>query len=77
MVSVRQHNVMEGTMINESEIWYTAQVAEYLKTPATTIRWWRHVGQGPKSFRLGARKVAYLKCDVEEWLQQQYTAEAV
>lgn len=77
MMSVHQHNVMERTMINEAEIWYTAEVAEYLKTPATTIRWWRHVGQGPKSFRLGARKVAYLKSDVEDWLQQQYTAEAV
>lgn len=77
MMSVHQHNVMERTMINEAEIWYTAEVAEYLKTPATTIRWWRHVGQGPKSFRLGARKVAYLKSDVEDWLQQQYSAEAV
>lgn len=44
-------------MIDEAEIWFTTQVAEYLKTPATTIRWWRHVGQGPKSFKLGARKV--------------------
>ncbi|MBK8458826.1 MAG: helix-turn-helix domain-containing protein [Micropruina sp.] len=64
-------------MIDETEIWYTAQVAAYLSTPPTTIRWWRHIGQGPKSFRLGARKVAYLKSDVEAWLQQQYTAEAV
>lgn len=64
-------------MIEAPEIWYTAQVAEYLKIPATTIRWWRHAGQGPKSFKMGARKVAYLKSDVEDWLQQQYTAEAV
>ena len=64
-------------MINTVEIWCTAQVAEYLKTPAATVRWWRHVGQGPKSFKLGARKVAYLRSDVEAWLQEQYTAEAV
>ena len=68
---------MEAMMIDETEIWYTAQVAEYLKTPATTIRWWRHIGQGPKSFRLGARKVAYLRRDVEAWLEEQYTAHAV
>jgi len=30
---------MERAMIDEAEIWFTAQVAEYLKTPATTIRW--------------------------------------
>ena len=64
-------------MINEAEIWFTAQVAECLKTPATTIRWWRHIGQGPKSFKLGARKVAYLRRDVEAWLEEQYTAQAV
>jgi hypothetical protein len=45
-------------MIDEAEIWFTAQVAEYLKTPATTIRWWRHSGQSPRSFKLDARKVA-------------------
>lgn len=64
-------------MIEAPEIWNTAQVAEYLKVPATTMRWWRYVGQGPRSFRLGARKVAYLRSDVEDWLEQQYTAEAV
>lgn len=64
-------------MIDNAEIWYTAQVAEYLKTPATTLRWWRYAGQGPRSFKLGARKVAYLRSDVEEWLEQRYTAEAV
>jgi predicted DNA-binding transcriptional regulator AlpA len=68
---------MEAAMGDQVEIWYTDQVAEYLRTPPTTIRWWRHVGQGPKSFRLGARKVAYLRSDVEAWLQQQYSAEAV
>ena len=68
---------MERAMIDEAEIWFTAQVAEYLKTPATTIRWWRHIGQGPKSFKLGARKVAYLRRDVEAWLEEQYTSQAV
>ena len=68
---------MEAMMIDETEIWYTVQVAEYLKTPATTIRWWRHIGQGPKSFRLGARKVAYLRRDVEARLEEQYTSQAV
>lgn len=53
----------------------TTQVAEELNVPVATLRWWRHRGTGPKSFRLGARKVAYLRSDVEQWLQQQYHAE--
>ena len=73
-VLLSQRTVMEQAMIDAAEIWNTAQVAEYLRTPATTIRWWRYIGQGPKSFKLGARKVAYLRSDVEAWLQQQYAA---
>ena len=41
-----------------------------------TLRWWRHMGTGPKSFKLGARKVVYRKSDVVAWLDAQY-AEAV
>lgn len=70
-------------MMNEAEIWFTAQVAEYLHTPATTIRCVNGQfvvpagGQGPRSFKLGARKVAYLRRDVEAWLEEQYTSQAV
>lgn len=41
-----------------------------------TLRWWRHKGVGPKSFKLGQRKVVYRKSDVVAWLNAQY-AEAV
>lgn len=57
-----------------------AQVSEYMtvkefsqltRTPESTCLWWRHVGRGPRSFKVG-RRVLYLRSDVEEWLQEQY-----
>lgn len=57
-----------------------SQVSEYLtvrefsqltRTPESTCLWWRHVGRGPTSFKVG-RRVLYLRSDVDEWLQEQY-----
>lgn len=54
----------------------TAEVAEYLNVKETTLRWWRHVGEtGPRSFRLGAKKVMYKRADVDAWVMQQINAE--
>jgi excisionase family DNA binding protein len=47
----------------------TAELAELLRTPAETVRYWRHVGRGPKSFRFpGARRVLYAREDVEAFI---------
>ncbi len=54
----------------------TAETAEVLHTPIGTLRWWRHTGTGPKSFKLGAKRVFYKKSDVVEWLEAQYSKEA-
>lgn len=55
----------------------TADVENYTNGIAkqATLRWWRHEGRGngPKSFKLGARKVVYKKSDVDAWLMAQYT----
>lgn len=53
----------------------TLETAKLLNTPVGTLRWWRHVGSGPKGFRLGARKVMYRRSDVLGWLDEQYAAE--
>lgn len=47
------------------------EAADLLRVPVSTLRYWRHIGQGPKSFKLGAR-VAYRRQDLEAWVQQQY-----
>ncbi len=52
-----------------------AELASMLRTPEETLRFWRHVGKGPKSLKLG-RRVVYRTADVEEWIDDQYaTAE--
>lgn len=50
-----------------------AETAERLRTPAATLRYWRHTGTGPKSFRIGGR-VVYKAVDVEAYLDAQYAA---
>lgn len=54
----------------------TAEAAVILHTPVATLRWWRHAGTGPKSFKLGAKKVVYKKSDVIAWLEAQYAEAA-
>lgn len=61
--------------MNEEQILTTSQVAALLGVGESTLRYWRHTGRGPRSFRLGARKIAYKKSDVIAWLEQQYKGE--
>lgn len=54
----------------------TKEVSQQLGIPEQTLRWWRHVGRGPRSFKIG-RHVAYMPSDVDSWLADQYAATAV
>ncbi|HYZ08251.1 MAG TPA: helix-turn-helix domain-containing protein [Pseudonocardiaceae bacterium] len=46
------------------------EVAELTRRPVATLRYWRHRGEGPRSFKLG-RAVVYDEADVLEWLDKQ------
>lgn len=49
----------------------TGEVAELLRVPQETVRFWRHVGRGPRSFKIpGGRRVLYSRTEVEEWIKQ-------
>lgn len=50
-----------------------AEVGELTRTPMATLRYWRHQGTGPASFRLG-RRVVYDESDVLAWLDRQRAA---
>ncbi|MDR1441405.1 MAG: helix-turn-helix domain-containing protein [Bifidobacteriaceae bacterium] len=52
----------------------TQEVAVLCRTSQETVRYWRHVGKGPRGFKLG-RKVLYRRQDVEAWLQEHYEAD--
>ncbi len=45
----------------------TEEVSTKLRTPVETVRYWRHVGKGPKSFKVG-RRVLYAVEDVEAFI---------
>ena len=44
-----------------------SEVAAVLRIPIATLRYWRHLGTGPRSFRMG-RSVRYWRTDVFAWL---------
>jgi DNA-binding transcriptional MerR regulator len=52
----------------------TAEVARMLRTPESTLRYWRHKHVGPPSFR-ARRHVLYWRSDVLAWLAAQQAAD--
>lgn len=46
----------------------TGEVAEIFRTSPETVRYWRHIGKGPRSFKVG-RRVLYRQSDVQAWAQ--------
>ena len=48
------------------------ETAALLRIPENTLRYWRHLGSGPRSFKVG-RYVRYWKADVVLWLAEQST----
>lgn len=49
------------------------ETAEIVRTPVGTLRYWRYLGTGPRSFRIG-RRVFYRHADVEDWINAQACA---
>ena len=51
----------------EDSPWLTVdQVAERLQVPVQTVRYWRHLGTGPRAKRIG-RFIRYSVEDLREW----------
>ena len=46
------------------------EAALLLRAPVATLRYWRHLGTGPRSFRLG-RRVLYRRDDLQAWVEEQ------
>jgi excisionase family DNA binding protein len=58
-----------------SENLTTEEVAEIFRTSPETVRYWRHVGRGPKSFKVG-RRVLYAREDVDTYQREARAAGA-
>jgi excisionase family DNA binding protein len=54
------------TDVND-ELLTIGEVAEMLRVPIGTLRYWRHLGTGPHSFKVG-RWVRYRRGDVRAWV---------
>lgn len=58
-------------MNTTEDVWLTTEeVAEQLRTPAATVRFWRHRGEGPKGTKFG-RRVLYRASDLQAWIAEQ------
>lgn len=62
--------VTSTQLIEDDELWTTAETAAFLRRPPGTLGQWRHRGQGPKSFRL-VGQVVYRRSEVLRWVAEQ------
>jgi predicted DNA-binding transcriptional regulator AlpA len=46
------------------------EVAAVVRVPIATLRYWRHLGTGPRGFRIG-RSVRYWRTGLLHWLENQ------
>lgn len=45
------------------------EAAEYLRTNVSTMRYWQAIDKGPKSFKLGVRRL-YRQSQLDEFIRQ-------
>src|SRR3954468_24238513 len=50
-----------------AELLTITEAALLLRAPVATLRYWRHLGTGPHSFRLG-RRVVYRRDHLQAWI---------
>jgi predicted DNA-binding transcriptional regulator AlpA len=76
--ATRQENAMSSTQRAtvpdttraDDELLTMQEVADVVRVPVATLRYWRHLGTGPRSFRIG-RSVRYWRTEVFAWLDDQ------
>ena len=70
MSTISQHLTPPQDPHANDELLTIAEVADVVRVPVATLRYWRHLGTGPRSFRIG-RSVRYWHTDVLHWLEEQ------
>jgi predicted DNA-binding transcriptional regulator AlpA len=65
-----QRTAVPVTSHAEDELLTIQEVADVVRVPVATLRYWRHLGTGPRSFRVG-RSVRYWRTEVIAWLDDQ------
>lgn len=57
----------------DAQVLRTKDVHGLIGVPVSTLRWWRHRGEGPPSYRLNG-SVVYDRDDVLRWRDEQRAA---
>lgn len=58
---------------HDDELLTIEDVAEILRTPVNTMRWWRQIGRGPQFFTIGRR--LYIEVgDLRDFIRRQRKA---
>jgi predicted DNA-binding transcriptional regulator AlpA len=57
--------------VEKPDLLTLVEAAELCRTPEASLRWRRHCGLPPRSFKLG-RRVMYKRSDLEDWVAQAY-----
>ena len=57
----------DATADDHTDLLTIAEAAARLRAPIATLRYWRHLGTGPRSFRVG-RRVLYSRDDLDAWI---------
>lgn len=46
-------NLTSLATMGDDDLLTLAEVAEILRVPVSTVRWWRQLGEGPSFFKIG------------------------
>jgi predicted DNA-binding transcriptional regulator AlpA len=69
-MSTTSHSLHRELPHADDELMTLKEVATLVRVPEATLRYWRHLGTGPRGFRIG-RSVRYWRNDVMHWLEEQ------
>ncbi len=70
MSTITHRTVPPETPHAGDELLSMQEVADFVRVPVATLRYWRHLGTGPRGFRVG-RSVRYWHTEVIHWLEEQ------
>jgi predicted DNA-binding transcriptional regulator AlpA len=73
-MSNTQRAALPVTLHADDELLTIQEVADVVRVPVATLRYWRHLGTGPRSFRIG-RSVRYWRTEVFGWLDDQASSD--
>jgi hypothetical protein len=65
-----QPNIPNSRRSPGDEMLTLQEACAFLRVPEGTLRYWRHLGCGPRSFKVG-RHVRYWRTDLTVWLADQ------